>query len=192
MKKTLLTLALAAVSMCANAETYSGTISLELGTNEITEATTVTIEDGAESSTVTIGSFDTEIMGMNVTVGPIVYSNVTKTDGDYSGELLDAKIASIPRFGAIKLVEVNLGIMVTESGMLLMSEGDCTIGGAKNDAFIMFQGTLESAAIGEVGADSDAPVEFFNLQGVRVNSENLPSGIYIRRQGAKSTKVLVK
>ena len=42
-----------------------------------------------------------------------------------------------------------------------------------------------------VDADSmDAPVEYFNLQGIRVaNPEN---GLYIRRQGNKAAKVYVK
>lgn len=39
-------------------------------------------------------------------------------------------------------------------------------------------------------ADENAPVEYYNLQGVRVaNPEN---GLYIKRQGNKATKVLVK
>ncbi|MCM1109619.1 MAG: hypothetical protein NC336_00220 [Clostridium sp.] len=38
--------------------------------------------------------------------------------------------------------------------------------------------------------DANAPVEFYNLQGIRIaNPEN---GICIRRQGAKATKVLIK
>lgn len=40
--------------------------------------------------------------------------------------------------------------------------------------------------------NTDAPVEYYNLQGVRVNSENPAPGIYIRRQGNKATKVYVK
>lgn len=40
-------------------------------------------------------------------------------------------------------------------------------------------------------ADINAPVEFYNLQGVRVNAENLGTGIYIRRQGSKATKIFV-
>lgn len=39
-------------------------------------------------------------------------------------------------------------------------------------------------------AESDAPVEFYNLQGVRVDNPN--PGIYIRRQGSKVSKVLLK
>ena len=41
----------------------------------------------------------------------------------------------------------------------------------------------------ELNAD-DAPVEFFNLQGVRV--ENPESGLYIRRQGSKVSKVIIR
>ena len=38
--------------------------------------------------------------------------------------------------------------------------------------------------------DANAPVEYYNLQGVRV--ANPESGLYIRVQGKKATKVLVK
>ncbi len=54
---------------------------------------------------------------------------------------------------------------------------------------------IEYTAITETGidgviVDENAPVEYYNLQGVRVaNPEN---GLYIRRQGNKATKVLVK
>lgn len=40
--------------------------------------------------------------------------------------------------------------------------------------------------------DANAPVEYYNLQGIRVNADNLDSGIYIRRQGNQVSKVLVK
>lgn len=40
--------------------------------------------------------------------------------------------------------------------------------------------------------DVNAPVEYYNLQGVRISAENFVPGIYIRRQGSKTVKVLVK
>ncbi|MDO5395231.1 MAG: hypothetical protein Q4F07_04630, partial [Bacteroidales bacterium] len=43
-----------------------------------------------------------------------------------------------------------------------------------------------------IADDTDAPVEYYNLQGVRVAAENLSTGIYIRRQGSKATKVLIR
>ena len=46
------------------------------------------------------------------------------------------------------------------------------------------------AGVEEISFDENAPVEYFNLQGMRVaNPEN---GIYIVRQGSKTTKVFVK
>lgn len=40
--------------------------------------------------------------------------------------------------------------------------------------------------------DENAPVEFYNLNGVRVNRDNLVPGLYIRRQGAKASKFIVR
>ena len=37
-----------------------------------------------------------------------------------------------------------------------------------------------------------APIEYYNLHGVKVNADNLTPGIYITRQGNKTAKVLVK
>jgi hypothetical protein len=45
-------------------------------------------------------------------------------------------------------------------------------------------------AIENVAVDANAPVEFYNLQGVRV--ANPTNGIYVKRQGNTATKVLVK
>lgn len=51
---------------------------------------------------------------------------------------------------------------------------------------LSYLGNTESG-VSDVAADNDAPVEYFNLQGIRVaNPEN---GIFIRRQGNKATKV---
>ncbi|MDE6491265.1 MAG: hypothetical protein K2L49_08930 [Muribaculaceae bacterium] len=47
-----------------------------------------------------------------------------------------------------------------------------------------------SAGISDIEADSSAPVEYFNLQGMPVNPEMLKTGgIYIRRQGGKAVKI---
>ncbi|MCM1070446.1 MAG: leucine-rich repeat domain-containing protein [[Clostridium] fimetarium] len=52
-------------------------------------------------------------------------------------------------------------------------------------------GDVESAGIEDVEVDgNNAPAEYFNLNGVRV--DNPENGLYIKRQGGKATKVLVK
>ena len=61
----------------------------------------------------------------------------------------------------------------------------------QNTQMIFFYDVFSSAGVEDVTvADENAPVEYFNLQGVRV--ENPEAGLYIRRQGNTATKVLVK
>jgi hypothetical protein len=47
------------------------------------------------------------------------------------------------------------------------------------------------AAVKDMETDSNAPVEIYNLNGVRIDNENIPAGVYIRRQGNKVSKFLV-
>ena len=50
----------------------------------------------------------------------------------------------------------------------------------------------EVSAIGEIGVDpANGPVEYYNLQGVRVAAENLVPGFYVVRQGDKVAKVFI-
>ena len=51
--------------------------------------------------------------------------------------------------------------------------------------------TSESDAVVDIAADSGAPAEFYNLQGIRVEGDLTP-GLYIRRQGNRAVKVTVK
>lgn len=48
----------------------------------------------------------------------------------------------------------------------------------------------DTSAITEIAADENAPVEYFNLQGMRV--ENPANGLFIKRQGSKVSKVIIK
>lgn len=63
-----------------------------------------------------------------------------------------------------------------------------------NNHDLVLAGTTYSAkvdaAIEDVEMDENAPIEYFNLQGVSV--ENPTNGLYIRRQGNKVSKVYVK
>lgn len=48
----------------------------------------------------------------------------------------------------------------------------------------------KQSGINDITVDENAPMEYYNLQGVRV--ENPENGLYIRRQGDNMTKVLIK
>ena len=48
----------------------------------------------------------------------------------------------------------------------------------------------DDSGIADIVVDENAPVEYFNLQGVRV--ENPENGLFIRRQGGKVSKVIIR
>ena len=95
-----------------------------------------------------------------------IYLDATKTSAEFELAEADAEIFNNA---------ANHGIKIQGDKVTLKK------------AYIMHKG---SGGIADITVDENAPVEFFNLQGVRVaNPEN---GLYIRRQGNKATKVLVK
>ena len=56
------------------------------------------------------------------------------------------------------------------------------------DRFYVFYNDIMSG-VAEISVDADAPVEYFNLQGMRV--EKPAKGVYIKRQGAKVSKIIL-
>lgn len=52
--------------------------------------------------------------------------------------------------------------------------------------------SLDGSAVNEIEAAENASVEYYNLAGVRCNSENLAPGVYVRKAGNKVSKVIVK
>ena len=59
---------------------------------------------------------------------------------------------------------------------------------------VKFNGQFDAiAGITDIPVDNgNAPVEYYNINGMRVNGGNLTPGIYIRRQGTNVQKILVK
>ncbi len=54
--------------------------------------------------------------------------------------------------------------------------------------------TTNTSAVDDIvvdGSDNDAPVEYFNLQGIKVDEHSAVPGVYIRRQGSTTTKVIL-
>lgn len=48
------------------------------------------------------------------------------------------------------------------------------------------------SGIAGIAADENAPVEYYNLNGMQVSAGNMTPGVYVRRQGNTAVKVLVK
>lgn len=55
------------------------------------------------------------------------------------------------------------------------------------------QSLVSSAGVSDIAADNvDAPVRYYNLQGVELSADRLTPGVYIRVQGRTSTKVVIR
>lgn len=64
--------------------------------------------------------------------------------------------------------------------------------GTEIPILVKFNGQKTSSAVETITTDVNAPAEYYNLNGIRVSESSLAPGLYIRRQGGKSTKIIVK
>ena len=92
------------------------------------------------------------------------------------------------------LVEAGIYDITIEKGAI----GDATYGidytyGHANQEFrFRYTITGKSGIDGVMMDGENGDVEFFNLQGIKVNKENLAPGIYIRKSGKKTEKVFIR
>lgn len=137
---------------------------------------------------------------MNLNLGDIVVDNVsiTKKDGAdyYEGSVENMKIRPV---GATSDIIADVALSGTIEKMdisvvwIVPNEDNPTAEPGRLPIQVVFTKAEDDSGIADITADdANAPVEFFNLQGVRVNADNLVPGIYVRRQGSKTSKVLVK
>lgn len=146
--------------------------------------------------TFTLPNFTLTMGDEEMPLGDIVVDNVTITEKDgvnyYEGtvpvmELLDGMIkAHVSLSGTVEYMKIDVI-------WLAANEEDPT--DPENIPIYVEFGKKADIPTGIINANVDnenEPVEFFNLQGFRVNGDNLTPGIYVRRQGSNVSKVLVK
>ena len=81
---------------------------------------------------------------------------------------------------SVEINQENLTVTITVSNV------EADIDGAKSHTYVL---KYAKAGVENVEIDNNAPVEYYNLQGVKVaNPEN---GIFIKVQGSKATKVVL-
>lgn len=177
--------------------TYKGTLTVEMMGNDITEGgqdATIEISQAAGSSTCDFLLPNLTLSDLG-TLGDIAVSGVNvKTDADGT-RTYDGFVESM------KLLDGNIDADVKVTGTITKEgDADMTINVDwyldRNEAPIpilcKFIGKGDTSSINTVTVTDNNAVEMFDLRGNRVNGENLPAGIYIRRQGNTVTKVLVK
>lgn len=112
----------------------------------------------------------------------------------------DYSVAAGAEFAPAKVVK----LFVDENRTM----GSVIVAGTEDAAKFELQGTAFSleakdgnlvageyqggSGIAGIAADENAPVEYYNLNGMQVSADNLTPGVYVRRQGNTAVKVLVK
>jgi len=152
-------------------------------------------------------------LGEGFELGDIIVENVSKTADNPSETTAGAKYTYNGFVRHLQLHNDLLGDIIanvtiegtTENGIATMQIHVNWLTDPENDPEgttdvalieVLFNGkNNELAGIGDISVDNnntDAPIEYFNLEGMRVSGENLAPGIYIRRQGTDVKKILVK
>lgn len=115
--------------------------------------------------------------------GLIILEESSFNDGSY--DYVDSRIA-----GKVVYDEIN-GYPISWEVSVLDWDTEEMVNDARIEYSDYFQAS--TSGIGSVvSGDHEAPAEYFNLNGVRVNSSALAPGLYIKRQGGKAEKVFVK
>lgn len=138
--------------------------------------------DGTTNGSIYVEQKYTFTAGQNFDPAPKAEANAT-----------DAEAA--PAANAVKLYLHNHGegdnvVLGTEDASKFNLQHE-TLELAEKDGNLVLQKKTGTGIVG-IEADGNAPVEYFNLNGVQVKADNMTPGVYVRRQGKNVTKVMVK
>jgi len=142
--------------------------------------------EGDKLCTFTLPNFSIDLGAGPMLLGDIIVKNVkTTTDGNvtnYEGGVKGLSLAE----GTI-VADVDIKGTIDNNG-----KADLLINAMWNEIPIIVTFTSEGQSGIEAIEAAGAPVEYYNLNGTRMNGDNLPAGIYVRRQGNKATKIIVR
>lgn len=178
---------------------YNGILSVNMNDGEdpiVDNNANVYIEQ-KENDTATLRLYDFTFG--SIPVGDIVV-DVTLSQGkdgvEFNGEVKHMELLDGAIIANVTVTGVDAeGTLTAQISVLWLMEG--TDEGETWPIDVTFNGTSTSGeyltGIEGINADfnTNAPVEYYNLNGMRLNGENLPAGLYIRRQGTEVKKVFV-
>ena len=151
-----------------------------------------TFKAGAQGAEVEAELLQVEEVATDLVNTYVRFEGVTVAEGTAANNYVmsdaSGEIALFNQFNNAQyydVVEVATGTNLTVYGFVAIHSGKLQIMPVK----VTFEKTTEGIADIELG--EEAPAEYYNLQGVRMEGELTP-GLYIRRQGNKATKVIVK
>lgn len=178
----------------ADADKYPGTLTIDMaGTSLTPEPVPAEVNiayDSNSSCTITLPNFTLNLFGSDMVLGDIVVPDVTVgVDGDsntYAGE-----VNGLSLMDGVIVADVDVNGTIDKQGNAVFNINVMWEG---TPIAVVFNGKGKpgpaGSAVNAVDTDADAQAEYYTLGGVRVL--NPAAGIYIKRQGAKVRKVVVK
>lgn len=179
---------------------FTGVLSIQLPESEpIVDNNAIVYIEVGEWPAATLKLYDFQLEGLPI--GDIIV-NVTREGSEDGGNKMTGTVKHMTLHSSllgdiIANVEVEAyekdGTLTAKIAVVWLIEG--TDEGETMPIDVTFNGTGEAlpASISGIIADNNnAPVEYYNLNGMRVNADNLDNGIYIRRQGTETTKVIIR
>lgn len=137
-------------------------------------------------------------------IGDIVVKNMSVTNSSDGGYLISGSVnpLKLTMSGSEIVAKVEVSGTIDADGKIVLDIAVVWIMDPENDPEgtesgfpipVKFNGQKETSAVSGIEIDNEnAPVELYNLNGVRVNTENAAPGIYIRRQGTEVSKIVVR
>lgn len=155
----------------------------EYGTSKTPEFTGAEFSSPGENTPVAPDEMTVEAAAKAARYKYVEVKNVTISAVNGSNFTISAADVTIAGYNKFKLTDIAEGSYLSVIGIIDVYKNDNQI--------CVTELTIDpDSGIDNTTVDNAAPVEYFNLQGVRV-SDPTP-GIYIRRQGTTVTKVIIR
>lgn len=129
--------------------------------------------------TVAAADITTALVNNVINIDNVVFAEATPADlANFTGKVGDTELSFRNNY---KLPSVEAGTYTVTVVVTIYDNAP---------SLYVIEYNAGSTAVDNIAVDAAAPVEYFNLQGIRVaNPEN---GVFIRRQGSKVSKIVIR
>lgn len=168
-------------------KSYDGYLTVDMGTGDISNNAAATIKVTPTSEDKCDFLLPNLSLGDLGTIGDIAVDGLTYTTAADGVTTYTGKVDNMELLGGGIHANVTVNGTITADGIcdfkidVMWLEANTPIA----VTFSSYKSGLNTIGVDDV----NAPVEYYNMNGVRVSGDNLPAGVYIRRQGNKVVKI---